>query len=777
MSCGQSQDELWSWVQGEESPPAADQIATHVSSCAACRSEVAEMRAVLGEIRAVVACDSNGGITDAPQTIQPIQLQRAVSRSKSPQQIGPFRVFGVLGRGGMGIVYEAEQPNPLRRVALKVVNERRSSDPYRARLFQHEVAALARLNHPGIAAIHAAGQSDDGRDYYVMELVHGPELVEFMAQDPRAAIPRGLRFRLRLFVQICDAVAYAHRRGILHRDLKPANVLVATEASNQHSAAADESETHRLPQTKILDFGLARAIEADRDSPTLLSETGRIVGTLAYMSPEQSRGRPDELDVRTDVYALGVILFELLTGGRPHDIAGRTIPEAIRIICEVPPRDPRQLVRSLAPDLATITFKALSPDRDARYPTVDALREDITRYLNGYPITARPPSALDQIRKFVGRNRVTSGLAAGLAASVLVGVIVILLQARHIATERDAAILESRKTGQINAVLENMLESADPWALGRRDVRVMDVLDGAAQRIEAELVDAPLVAAAVRNTLGNTYRAFSAFAEAEAHLRYALETRRAQLGDDHRDTARSMNDLGELLVLLGRDEEAAALFENALRIRQRRLGPDDPDVGTSLNNLGLVQKRRGSLGPALASYEAALKIRRETLAAAEKQGGDRRSVVNARNQLAQTLNNLGALRRSCGELESAELLYREALTLRETALDADHPDVAKMHNNLGMLLLDRGEPGAAKKCFEQAVAILRRGVGEEHQFVAAARHNWASALLAAGDPATAAAQAEVAAGLRARLLGPAHADTLASQELLDRIRAALTRPR
>src|SRR5262245_15214180 len=379
------------------------------------------------------------------------------SSPDSPIFIGDHRIFRKLGEGGMGVVYEAEQQHPRRLVALKVIRGGRLVGEYQVKLFQREAQALARLKHPGIAAIYEAGRTDDGQHYFVMELVRGIPLLDYVKGRRLTGrqAPSNIRQRLELFLKICEAISYAHQRGVIHRDLKPANILVPEESEGQSL----DGPGLRRDEVKVLDFGLARIMDEDGAGASGLSQAGQVKGTLPYMSPEQVRGVPDQIDVRADVYALGVILYELLSERLPYDLEHVTLPQAIRIICEVAPkplnrawgesrdRESRKTER-IDRDVETIALKALEKDPERRYRSAAAMAEDVTRYLTNQPIQARPPSALYQIRKLVARHKVPFASLATVFALLLGFAITMAALSARIARERDKAVAAERAAAE-----------------------------------------------------------------------------------------------------------------------------------------------------------------------------------------------------------------------------------------------------------------------------------------------------------------------------------------
>mgnify|MGYP001480334486 CR=1 FL=1 len=357
---------------------------------------------------------------------------------ETPETIGAYRILREIGRGGMGVVYEAEQRNPRRRVALKVVRQGLQS-PSLIRRFQQEAHVLGQLQHPGIAHVHEAGSApigDSHLPFFAMELLDGASIVESSAD-------LSTRERLELIARVCDAVQHAHQKGVIHRDLKPANIIVVRHESGTAPGAGGGSNASAMIDTigrpKILDFGIARLLDADMQAPTLQTHAGQIVGTLGYMSPEQVAGDTDRIDTRCDVYAIGVILFELLTRRRPYDLSGKPLAEAARIVRETSPPRAGAIDRSLRGDIETIIARSMEKDPDRRYASAGELAADIRRHLRDEPIEARPASSLYQVSRFARRNK---GLVAGLAVAFVAlaaGLIGTLSSLREARSQRDAA--------------------------------------------------------------------------------------------------------------------------------------------------------------------------------------------------------------------------------------------------------------------------------------------------------------------------------------------------
>lgn len=659
----------------------------------------------------------------------------ALMDAPMPGRIGPFRIIRRIGTGGMGAVFEAEQDHPRRRVALKVIRDAMLSDALRRR-FDYEVQVLGQLRHPGIAQIYEAGTRDDGSGavpYFAMEYIEGEPLLDFARTHELC-----VRQKLSLAAEIADAVHHAHQKGVIHRDLKPANILV-----EEPSAGA--------PRPKVLDFGVARALHADPLSASPHTMPGQLIGTLNYMSPEQITGRAEDTDIRSDVYALGATLYELLAGRPPHHLDAVTLPAASRAICHAEPARLGTVDPRLRGDVETIVAKALEKDRERRYPSAAALSEDIRRFLRDEPIEARPPSRAYLLRKFAVRNK---ALVAGTVAVFvtlmlgLTGTGAALLQARRAQLQAEANAVEARKSaGRALAVrnfLAELISWTDPATSLKRDPTLRDALDAAASRIESgDLRNQPDAKAELHTAIGDAYDALGHYPEAERHLRAALHLQRELLGhrhpviarvlvelalalngqgrheeeeqllrealdifranhgEGHADVATATQSLAACLRSQSRYDEAEPLYREALATRRKLLGDRHIDVAQSLNSLALLHQNRGELAEAEPLFREALVIRRELLG-------------NPHPLVADSLSNLSMLLQLRGELVEAETDLREALAMRRLLLDADHPRLAESLNNLAFVLYQKGDLDAAVPLYEEALAIWRKSLPEGH---------------------------------------------------------------
>lgn len=629
-----------------------------------------------------------------------------VERPAAPAvgRIGEYRILGWLGEGATADVYCAEQPSPRRRVALKVLRGPLVSTSRRRR-FEHEAQLLARLRHPGIAQVFEAGSTElAGRPsaFYVMELVDGLPLT-------RWADARGLdlRRRLELFTRVCEAVQHAHQNGVIHRDLKPANILVDSSG-----------------QPKVLDFGVARSTDADLKSTRAATEPGRLVGTIPYMSPEQVAADPERLDVRSDVYSLGVVLYELLSGRLPYP-PRESLQGLVDQISRAPPLRLRQLGVAVDDELEAIALKCLQKQPDDRYQSVSELMQDIRRLLADEPILARPPPALRRLRKFARRNKV---LAAGLSTTLLaltLGSIGTAWQAIRAARHAHAEARHRRIAEQTTGLLKDVLTLANPYVAQGRDTSLLrEMLEEADRKATEMLPREPEAVAPVLETIGMTYRSLGFLDRADPALRRALSLRQELFGELHPEVASSLYGLGLVLQDKGDYAGAEALLRRALAIRRRVFVNGHPDLVHSLNALAMLLNERDDPAAAEPLLREALALHNGLAVADEA-------------TRAALLGNLALVLSVKGDAASAEPLVKQALELSRTLSGSDHPQVANQLNNLALLYRERGDLAAAEHLFREVVAIDRKLFTQGHPALCRAMLNLALVLQDKGDHAEA----------------------------------------
>lgn len=681
------------------------------------------------------------------------------SNAKAPA-VERFEVGEVLGQGGMGVVWRAEQVLPVQRpVALKVIQRGRN---HRAilRRFEAERQALASMDHPSIAKLFEAGATADDQPYYAMELVDGTSIVDYCDEHRLT-----LRQRLDLFVRVCAGVEHAHQKGILHRDLKPSNILVATQDGR--------------PQPKIIDFGVAKAIEPKAAGDATLTQLGQVVGTPAYMSPEQVDPDLPAPDTRSDVYALGVILYELLVGVRPSDVPAplpnvptpssrlstlskdRTSGERAAHIADLRRTEVGPLVRQLRGDLDWIVLKCLDTDRERRYGSPSALAEDLGRYFRSEPVFARPSGAIYVLAKFSRRHRlaVAVGCVLTLALlSALAGLAVGLDRARR--AERIAQA-ESRVAVRVSDFLVGLFRLSNPKAEGgATDVR--GLLDLGAERIDGELEDQPRVRARLLETMAEAYQGLGELkiardlvlrsievrsatdpdgaaelaaayqrlgglhrqlGDSEAALeaaRFGLELRKTVSPPDYRALSQSHRQVGTALDILGRQQEALVALEASRGALERAGDGQDLEMAKLLNNTAIVHMSGNE-------YATAKPLMEQGLAIFEARLGPEHPHV------ASNLNNLAMAEQELGELEAAERHHRRALEIREALFEPHHPDIAESLNNLSNVLLETGKIDEAERKLERSLEIRRVALGEDHPWFATSLFNLGRASAERGD--------------------------------------------
>jgi serine/threonine protein kinase/tetratricopeptide (TPR) repeat protein len=652
--------------------------------------------------------------------------------STSPGQLLEITGYSILRKideGGMGEVYEAWQEVPVRRrVAIKLIKHGMDSAEVVGR-FESERQALALMNHAHIAQVYAAGTTPAGRPYFVMEYVEGAPIT---AHSDRERLDLGAR--IALFLQVCEGVQHAHQKGVIHRDIKSSNVLVEVQ------------DGRALP--KIIDFGLAKVLSQSKHLDAGLTQAGSPIGTPEYMSPEQLELEGTSVDTRTDVYALGILLYELLVGSRPF--AARVILESgffefRRQILEVDAPRPStratvdsallrrttsaQLGRVLRGDLDWIVGRALEKHPDQRYPSVSEFAADLQRYLRNEPVQAGPPSKTYQIRKFVRRHRMAVASALALVVAMGLGIagtslaLVRAVRAEKLASsEAVRANQEAHTARRTSDFLIGLFEVVDPGEARGNTVTAREILDRGAHRIDTELLEEPEVRASLMDTMGVVYSRLGLYRSALPLLRDALEERRRTLGDEHERVAESRNHLGVTLRLTAEFEPAEQELRAALAVRRRLLG-EHPAVAESLHDLGAVLAERGELVEAEALQRESLDLRRKLL------GRD--------PAVAETLNDLAFAIYDQGKVEGVESFLREALELR-TELLGSHPATAESLNNLGTFLYEQSSKGPSRK--EEAIRLMRKSFdmkreiyGPVHPEVALSQNNLAFALHDAGD--------------------------------------------
>ena len=625
--------------------------------------------------------------SDAPNDLtrdeEPGAWPRAASmvtgiEEPAPARIGRYRILRLLGEGGMGAVYEAEQDLPHRTVALKLIRAGCSS-PEMLRRFENEAQALGRLRHPGIAQIYEAGR-DGNQPYFAMELVHGETLLAYCEEHKLTT-----RERLELAAKICDAVQHAHQRGLIHRDLKPANILV------------EESG-----QPRILDFGVARLTDSDAHA-TRQTDIGQLVGTLAYMSPEQVLGDPEEIDTRSDVYALGVILYELLAGQKPYAI-GRQLLEAVRTIREEEPTALGSVSRAYRGDVETIVAKALEKDKTRRYGSAAELAADIRRHLHDEPITARPPTASYQLQKFARRNKalvigpavVFVVLVAGVAASTWEAV-----RARRAETQ---ARQQSAIAQAVNDFLQkDLLGQASAFNQSKPDpnITVRTVLDRAAQRTQGKFDKQPEVEAAIRFTIGDSYEDLALYTQARKQLARALELQRRVLGPDDPKTLATLEDLAWATSGEGKFADAEALFVQSLNADRRVLGAENRSTLHCMYGLAGVYLRESKYTLSEQLYQKAL--------------GLVRRVLGAEDPLTlRTMAYLADAFAEDGKYAEAEEMSEQALTIQQRTLGADNPDTLTSLQSLALAYAQDGKYAQSEVAARALLEGQTRILGPEH---------------------------------------------------------------
>jgi serine/threonine-protein kinase len=670
------------------------------------------------------------------------QAAQNLASKETGQQIGPYRLIRLIGEGGMGQVYLARRADHLyeQEVAIKLMHAGLKQAQSMLSRFSAERQILANLNHPNIARLLDAGITSDGAPYLVMEYIAGTRIDEYCRVNKLP--PKEV---LKLFLPVCSAVEYAHKSLVVHRDIKPANILVTPGG---------------MP--KLLDFGIAKLLDPDgEDAQTITAE--RMM-TPEYASPEQVRG--DQVTTSTDVYALGVLLYELLTGERPFRLESRSPLEVVQVICEQQPQPPSLVARSSAThatrgggpgidrDLDNIVLMAMRKEPSRRYVSVSALFADVQAYLSGYPVQARTDHWSYRSGKFVLRHKAAVAAAAMVAIALVAFSIAMGVMAKR---ANQARLTSERQTQFLNSIFQ----AATPDEARGKAIMARDLLDQGAKRIDSELAGQPALQATMLDNVGRAYSSLGLYPQAQSLLQRAFDIRRRIYGAQSLDTASTEEALGNVLRLQNEFEQAEPLFRDSLAVREKKLGSHDALVAESLDSLGeclYLQDHFSEAEPllrrALALHrsdanddttgtenylalllerkgnfpEAARLLREAVQISARVKGTDSPDYLISLHDYA------GALIDS-GNLDEAEATERQVLALREKISGTDHPDIFYSLNNLGFILLEKGEWQQAMPILERNLALCRKLGGDKR--IAVALNNWARALQQKGDYAAA----------------------------------------
>ncbi len=672
-------------------------------------------------------------------------------------QVGKYKIVREIGRGGMGAVYLAERADDQFRkeVAIKLVQP--GMGPDQIGRFHRERQILAELSHTNIGSLIDGGTTPTGIPYLVMDYVEGLPIDEFCDNNRLTLIQRLLLFRT-----VCSAVQYAHQNLIVHLDIKPSNILVTSDG---------------VP--KLLDFGISKLL-----SPDSLSDAAERTVTVLrrmtpeYASPEQIRGEP--LNIASDIYSLGVLLYQILTGHLPYHFKNREALEVARIVCEEQPErpssaitrtivlkealpepvhvlratTPERLQRQLSGDLDNILMMALRKEPARRYVSVDQFSEDIRRHIESLPVSARKDTIRYRSGKFISRHKAGAAAVLLVLISLIAGIITTTWQARIARQERDRARLEARKAEQINTFVQSMLSSADPEASGK-DVTVAEILEEASNRVDSELKGQPEIAAEVKTTLAKTYMGLGLYEAAEPLLRSALDLRIKLHSEQSPEVALSLNHLALAIESKGDLETAEPMFRKSLAIIQAIHGEEHEYAAMVLNNLGELLLLKGDLTGAEQAHRKELAIRRKIFG-------------NESVAVAESLNDLGVVLGTKGNFKEAEQLQREALRIIRKIRGSDHLEVASALSAIAALISER-DPNEAKKMFNESIAIREKKLGSSHPQVAWTQYNYAHLIYDEGNYQDAEAILNQILLLRGTTLPENHSLIHSSLQLMGRV--------
>jgi eukaryotic-like serine/threonine-protein kinase len=731
--------------------------------------------------------DSMRGITSVPNPAGSHSISERPGSS-----IGPYKLLEKIGEGGMGAVYMAEQEQPVRRwVALKIIKPGMDTEQVIAR-FEAERQAMALMDHQNIARVLDVGSTDTGRPYFVMELVHGVSISEYCNESQLTT-----RERLELFIPVCQAIQHAHQNGIIHRDIKPSNVLVTL---------CDDK-----PVAKVIDFGVAKAIDQRMTERTMSTQHGSIVGTFEYMSPEQAEKSALGVDTRSDIYSLGVLLYELLTGTTPLErekTIGSSYTDILRRIREEePPKpstrlkgskdtlplisaqrktEPARLSKLMLGELDWIVMKALEKDRTRRYETASAFARDVRRYLDGDVVEACPPSTAYRLRKFARKNRAALMTVCSFAVLLFVGAVLSAWQAiratkaeavaislanraiiaeeasrlerdRAVAAEAQAKAEDAkakRSADEAKAVLgffqDHMLSAARPEGMEGglgKDVTIRKAVDVAEPKIAAAFPNQPTTEASVRSVLGDTYYYLGEQDLAIRQRERALELRIAELGADHPVTLESQNSLGLAYWITGRNDRAILMLERAFAARSATLGPEHPDTLISQSSLANAYRNEGQFDRAIALFERSLAIQTAKL------GPEHFDTLNSQN-------SLGIACWMAGYFDRAIPILERTLAMLTAKLGVDHVKTLVTQSALASAYRDAGQTDRSTALLERTLKAQTAKLGPDHPDSLTTQYNLANAYRDAGQFDRAFLMLEQTLAMRMAKLGPDDPNTL-----------------
>lgn len=703
---------------------------------AALAAAVGSDQALRSEVESLLSHDAE--VTGADQGRErpgSSTLPHSTTAASLPGRIGPYTIIRRIGHGGSGYVLLAEQTEPVnRRVAIKIVPHAAVSPELAAR-FEFERRALERTDHPNIARILDAGRTPDGLPYLVMDYVEGVPLVEFCRTHNF-----GMRDCLLLMLDVADAVQHAHQRGVIHRDLKPANILV--------------SEVSGHPTPRVLDFGIAKPIAGafGADSP---ATSGLPMGTPAYMAPEQTGGQP--IDTRADIYALGAVMYHVITGQHPIDTSGDMVEALRRVRNQVPP--PASSVqrvsfddasRAMWTDLDCILAKALEKDPARRYSTAAAFAEDLKRMLRAEPIEAHPPTMRYRASRFARRNRMLVASLSVVTLALVIGIVGLtagLVEARR---QRLEAANQGDAQREINRFLtDDLLAAASPEQQGT-DVKAVDLLRRASKRIDERFQNRPLIAAAVHHVLGTAFTELGDFEDAQRHLDRAVALRRGAAGTDAPDTVHSEIAAATLLARLEKFPEAESALKQAVNRARLILGPDDPALYSALNDLGLTYEGLDKGKEAVALLQEALAGRIRLL------GPKHPHVLITTSNLAQGYDRLG-------QTDKALQMSIEALRIADSLDEPPRMILIGLNNNIGATYQDLNRNQEAAPYLRRAAEMAGKWLGPENPDTLTLQGNLAGLETKLGDPLKGAELYEAVLKARIKIMGPDSIDTMVAR--------------